>query len=179
VAAPLIDLVDDAKFWPMLQSLVDCMCTSLAEAKGPALCYCGLYVGDTQPPLGVMDCSGQACGIAWVRPVSSYPSSAFPAAEEGTLASCSAPLAMQVEIGVARCMPRPTGKQVLADPQEMFDAARLYMSDLQAVRKAIACCFGDLRKDPAKRSWQHSLAEWQPVPSGAGVSGGMWNLFIG
>lgn len=177
MATPLTDLVDEEKFWPRLQALSECLCTALAEAHGPALCYCGLWVGDAQPYLGpIMNgCSG----IAWVRPVQTFPSLIFPEpAEASSRPHCSTPLAMQVEIGVARAMPRPADARTMPDPQQMYDAARLYMSDMAAVHKALACCFGN-SKDPERREWQFALGDWTPLPSGAGVSGGSWFAFIG
>ena len=98
--AELPDLVDDPIFWPTLQRLQECLCAELAKANGPALCYCGMMVGDIMP-LDLMDCSAKACGVAWVRPMQAFPSLEFPAPAE--FAECAAPLAMPVEIGVARC----------------------------------------------------------------------------
>lgn len=178
MATPLSDLRDEATFWPMLQALTECLCGKLAEFGGPKVCYCGLWVGDQMPWLGVL--AGDCTGLAWVRPVQSYPSTAFPdPLADGTRASCASPLAMQVEVGVARRFPRGTDARSLPDPQAMFDTARLYMSDMEAVRQAVACCFGNAVGKPERREWQHALGDWLPIPTGAGISGGSWTVFIG
>lgn len=177
MAAPLTDLVDERRFWPRLQALTECLCASLADAQGPGLCYCGLWAGDQQPWLGVL--TGDCAGLAWVRPVQIYPSTTFPdPVADAARSGCATPLAMQVEVGVARRFPRGRDARTLPDEQDLFDTMRLYMSDMEAVRKAIACCFADSR-DPKRREWQFALGDWSPIPTGAGISGGSWTLFIG
>jgi hypothetical protein len=171
----LSGLTDEKRFFPMLARLQECLCKELAEAGGPSLCYCGLMVGTSPPPFGLMDCSKGDCGVAWVRPMLAYPSTAFPAqdADGGNQRACAGPLAMQVEAGVARCAPRAQGRSAQPDPQDVFDAARLYMSDMAAVRRAIACCFG---KD---RDVQFSMGQWSPLAVSAGSAGGYWTFWIG
>lgn len=175
------DFVDDLKFFPMLKSLVDCLCAELEKEGGPGLCYCGLMVGNITP-LGLMNCKeGSGCGgVAYVRPVSVFPTTSFPLpADPATTLTCSSPMAMEVAIGVARCYPRPQGRATVPDPQAMFNAARLYMGDMQAVRRAVACCFGARPADRRKEAPLFSMGSWSPIPAGAGVSGGEWQIFIG
>jgi hypothetical protein len=167
-----MDLIDEKKFFPILSRLVECRGTDLAKAGGPSLCYCGLMIGDVTP-LALMDCSTQ-CGVAWVRPAGAFPSTSFPLPVDASQAiSCASPLAMAVEVGVARCAPRGQGKALYPDPQDMFDAARLYMSDMAAMRRAILCC--------GKQSPEvlFSLGEWSPIPVQGGVSGGVWSISVG
>lgn len=175
--AALPNLRDDATFFPRLQRLVECLCAELAKSGGPELCYCGLMVGDITP-IGLMSCDdNKGCGVAYVRPIGAYASSTFPTPDEGTLATCASPLAMEVVVGVARCYPRMAGRAAVPDPQAMFEATRLYMSDMQAIRRAISCCFG--KKTPGQPNSIHTLGGWSPIPAGAGVSGGEWQVFIG
>lgn len=166
---PLPNLVEDNVFFPVLQRLQECLCAELAKANGPALCYCGMMVGDIMP-LDLMNCATGNCGVAWVRPVVVFASSDFPAPDEAS--SCVATLAMSLEIGVARCYPMANSRQSL-DPQAMFEAQRLYLSDMQAIRRAVKCCLAD-------RSYQgsHVMGEWSPIPADGGVSGGFWTLSI-
>lgn len=165
---PLPDLVDDRLVFPVLQRLSECLCSELEKAGGPSLCYCGLMVGDIMP-LELMSCETGNCGVAWVRPVQGFGSTIFPAPDEE--GSCVSPLAMQLEVGVARCYPQGDPRRGM-DPQEFFEAARLYMSDMQAVRRAIHCCFG--------RGFEgsYALGTWDPIPAQGGVSGGTWTVIV-
>src|SRR5690606_10758523 len=165
----LPELVDDRITFPVLQRLQECLCAELAKAGGPELCYCGLMVGDIMP-LELMNCSSGNCGVAWVRPMQGFITSDFPVPDEG--ASCVAPLAFQVEVGVARCYPMADPRRAM-DPQAMFEAARLYMSDMQAMRRAIRCC---LVADDFQGSY--ALGTWEPIPADGGVSGGTWTVAI-
>lgn len=166
----LPDLVEDRIIFPVLQRLQECLCAELAKAAGPALCYCGLMVGDIMP-LELMKCGpGECGGVAWVRPVQIFSSLEFPAPTEG--ATCYAPIAALVEVGVARCYPRGDPRLPM-DPQEMFEASRLYMSDMAAIRRAIKCCLAD---DAFQGS--HALSGWEPIPASGGVSGGTWTVTI-
>ena len=168
----LPDLRDDTVFFPMLQAVQECLCAELAAAGGPKLCFCGLTIG--QPPFGLMDCGTQGCGIAWVSPVSSYPSSNFPTPSDASLATnCGTRLVMQIQVGVARCAPRPQGRATTVDPQDSFDAMRLYLSDMQAAKRALLCCFG---KDS---NVTVALENWTPIEPSGGVSGGIWVAYIG
>lgn len=167
---PMPDLVEDTVVWPVLQRLQECLCAELAKANGPELCYCGMMVGD-QMPLELAKCGAGGCGgVAWIRPMQAYASTEFPAPDEAP--SCVAVLAMPVEIGVARCYPRGDIR-VPVDPQEMFEAARLYMSDMRAMRRAVACCLND---DSFQGSY--AMGTWEPIPALSGISGGTWTVVI-
>jgi len=175
------DLVDDP-FFEVLARLPECLCDELTKAGGPTLCYCGLWVGTDMPPLGYMDCEGgKPCGAAWVRLDSSFPSAQFPVPDIDTgpvAATCAAPLAYQVEIGVARCAPRPKGRDLFPDAQAMFEAQRLYMSDLRAMKQAVLCCFPrEVQKDLGKKI-AVALGTYVPLPNMSGISGGTWSAFL-
>lgn len=163
-------LVDETKFFPVLSRMVECLGQELAAAHGPDLCYRGLMIGDVTP-LALMDCA-KGCGVAWVRPAGAFPSTAFPAPADPTI-PVTAPLAMVVEVGVARCAPRGEGRNLYPEAQDMFDAARLYMADLRAMRRAIMCC----AKQERERVF--SLGDWSPIPAQGGVSGGIWSVTVG
>lgn len=165
-------LVEERHFYPLLAKLQECLCTELSAAGGPALCFCGVMIGDTAP-LSLMDCSTN-CGVAWVRPMAIFPTLTFPlAADPSQTITCDAPRAMMIEVGVARCAPRAQGHDLYPDPQSTFDALRLYMSDSDAILRAIKCCLG------ANRSVDYALGQWSPIPVMGGVSGGMWQVTVG
>lgn len=171
MALTLPDLVDEPTFFPMLARLAECLCERLAESGGPELCYCGLMIGTQAEPLGFMSCDRE-CGVAWVRPVTAFPSTIFPSPAEDSPTTCATPLAMQVEVGVARCAPRAEGRNLYPDPQDIYNALRLYMSDMRAAHRAIACCLG------ADRNIELSMGAWNPIEQGAGISGGVWDVTI-
>lgn len=171
------DLVDDPIF-QVISRLADCLCTELAAAGGPGLCYCGLWVGTQGPPLGPST-GGCDTGVAWVRLVDSYPSAFFPAPDDGTQSlKCSSPMAYQVEIGVARPVPRPEGRNLFPDPQDMFNAQRLIASDMRASLRALRCCLPQ-RQKAAGSEIMVAAGNWTPLDNAAGKGGGMWAGFIG
>jgi hypothetical protein len=173
-AMTLPDLVEEDRFWPILMRTLECLTTTLDAANGPARCYTGFMIGDQASPLGVMNCKDGKCGgVAWVRPVQAFPSDPFPQPAEGQ--ACVAPLAMTIEIGVARCAPRAQGQNMYPDPQEMFNALRLYMADMRALRKTICCVKGH----PDAREFLFAETSWDPIPVGAGVSGGSMVFTVG
>lgn len=173
------DLVDEREF-NTIARLVDCLRSELAKANGPDLCYIGLQIGDRPAFLGLADCKGKQCGVAWVRLVGIYPSSSFPLPDDGSQpGNCQSPMAYEVEIGVARCAPQPEGREMYPDSGKVFDALRLYMSDSRAMRSALLCCLPAEVKKRDGRDIRVMLGNWTPLEQGAGTSGGTWNGWIG
>lgn len=169
----------DNPFHLVLSRLTDCLCEELAKAKGPGLCYCGLWAGAGQPPLGAIDCKDGDCGVAWVRLIGAAPSASFPTPDEDATTSCGSPMAFDVEVGVARCAPRPQGRDQWPDPQEMFEANRLYLSDMAAVQRALLCCLPKRQAEAGGREILVSASAWAPLEMAAGKSGGTWTASIG
>lgn len=169
-------LIPEKFFTPRLTTLIQCLSDELDKAGGPGRCYTGLMVG-TMDPLGLAKCSDGQCGVAWVRPVGVYEAPSFPGGGgEGALgpSRIGTPLAMEVAIGVGRCYPRIGQKEAFPDPQLQLEATILYMSDMQAARRALLCCFPE-----ADRSYQAALGLWSPLEPQAGWSGGIWQGWIG
>lgn len=174
MATPLTDLVEENRFFPILANLLECLRNELAEAKGPDPCFIGLTPAG-RPPLGMLTCGGEKDGVAWVSPVMVFPSTDFPTPDEGQLGTGS-PLAIEIEMGVARSYPAPVGRDAQADPQAYFDTTRLYLSDMAAMRRAIQCCFkaglgGSLPPDL-------SLGAWTPIEAEARAGGGTWQFWV-
>lgn len=169
----LSGLVDEKFFMPRLMALADCLCDELAKAGGPSLCFCGL-VPAGRPPLGLMNCASGDCGVAWISPIGTFPYSIFPQQAEPTASKCAIPLAMRVQIGVARCFPRPRTGKTQPDPQDTFDAMRLYLSDMAALKRAALCCFPE-----GNRDWMVALESWEPIEPQGSASGGVWTAVIG
>lgn len=165
-------LLPEQKFMPALMALKECLCEELAATGAPEPCFCGVVPAGT-PPFGVLDCSKNACGVAWVSPVATFPSRNFPEPDETGIIPCNSPLAMSISVGVARCHPRPDGRQAQADPQAYFESTMLYLSDMAAMRRAILCC------TKQNRDLQVSLGTWEAIEPVGGVSGGIWSAVIG
>lgn len=170
-ALTLPNLVEETRFWPILQDALTCLTDALDARGGPERCYTGFMIGDQAGPLGVA--ASCKSGVAWVRPVQGYPSDLFPQPAEGS-GRCNVPDAMVVELGVARMAPRAQGKDMHPDPQEMFNALRLYLSDMAAMREAICCV-------QAKHHNVNDVSRtaWDPLPTGAGISGGIYTFTVG
>lgn len=173
-------LVDDPMF-PVLGHLAACVRTELTASKGGSLCFTGLMVGSRAGALGFANCGeSKSCGVAWVRLNGMFPSESFPQPDDlASPSSCQSPLAYEVEIGVARCAPRAPGKQMYPDEQDTFNALRLYMSDARATKKALLCCLKDAVKTAGLPDIQVALGNWSPLEEGAGLSGGMWQGWVG
>lgn len=177
-----LELIEEDRFFPTLVKLVECLDRELNEAGTGKRCFTGL-VPAGRPPLGAMVCDGrQACGVAWVSTASVFPSTSFPVPDEGggdaTLQGARAPLAMEVQMGVARCYPSPQGRDERADMQAYLDTTRVVLSDMAAMRRAIACCIRPSRTD-ATPPLDFSLGQWTPIEPEARVTGGTWQFWIG
>lgn len=144
-------LTEEKVIYPTMIELAACLCTELAAAGGPELCYCGPVTGEVSLDYCGGSCDGEGCGgQAWVRFVDAFPSSEFPSASV-SLANCKVPLAFNIEVGVARCAPSGEANAVsgFVGPtlEQNVEALRIQMSDLAAMRRAIQCCFGNSDAD--------------------------------
>ena len=170
---------EDKTAWPTMVKLAGCLCTTLAERGLPTPCVCTPVPG----PLAVMDqcnscgknksdCGGQA----WVRLTSEYPSSVFPGADTDQ-ASCGAPDAYVLEVGVARCQPTGSANGIngytAPTMEQLVDATRLQMADKAAIRAAIKCCMDDEDSD-----YTYVLGTYQPIQVAGDCGGGFWTVTI-
>lgn len=156
---------DDTVIWPSLLELAGCLEGEYADED---FCFIGIIHGQQAP----WDYGDK--GMAWVRLTNAYPSTDFPAPDDG--AGCGALLAFEIEIGVLRCAPMPNsvnGK--LPGVQEHEDAAREAVGDLRAIRRAIQCCFGSHGQ---QRFRDMILGDYQPLGPMGGVTGGTWTLTV-
>jgi len=160
-------LIEDRTIWPVLNTLADCLCAQLAAAGGPELCFCGLQGGDqilADYPL-LDDCGG----MGFVRLSTAYPSMAqFPA--QDPTATCVTLLGFQVEVGVLRPGPLLDEQGNPPDSAEWANAVRVQMSDMAAIRRAIACCFATV-------DTRYILGTWQPTYQGD-ILGGSWLVTV-
>lgn len=165
----------DGKMFTMLARLSDCVTAEVSKSGG-AFCYQGLMFGQQNNPLGLVDAT-KGLGVSWTRPARSFSSSSFPNEDDPTAtqrATCKGALALEMEIGVARCMPRPAGRNAQPDPQSVFEASRLFMADMYAMRRAVLCCFKEQYPDA-----KVALGAWSPIDTAGGVAGSTWTAWLG
>ena len=158
------------------QALLSCLCTALnnnaaEDPSLPAPVRCCLRAG-VDIPLDVTDEGEDLCcgGEAYVKIISTYPSTTFPQPDEYTANDCQMQrLTVALELGVFRCLPlSPTC-------DESSFAVRRLAADRQAAMAA-ACCWGELIQDPkvVGRGAKFFVGSWDNEgPEGMCVGGTM------
>jgi len=155
----------------MLGILLDALNTALvADGTREDMCSCTIYPGDAVP----MDYGLEECGgMAWVRLVSTGPTTAFPATSI-SVDNCFYTLAYTVEMGIMRPAPVPEqfGSEVqLPDDTAHYDSSIRLMQDMRLMHSAI--------KDAKRDIPLLVLGTWTPQGPQGGTVGGMWTLTIG
>lgn len=114
-----------------------CLCAQF-EVDGPPLCFCGLVPGSDVALEYMGDC-GERCGMAWVQITGAYPASGI-GVPDITPSNCRKAIGVDVQIGVARCM--PVGNEQGEPPTEgqLREAVEQQVKDMMSVRAAILCC---------------------------------------
>jgi len=148
----------------ILDDLATCLCAQILTDGLPPVCACGVMPGSEVALDYAGDCE-DACGMAWVRLTSSYPSVSIgqPTARPG---NCSAAIGIEVELGIMRCIDLGDGT-VAPDLAEMTAAAVLQYADMLAMWRAIACC-------QTSKDWV--LGTYIPHGPQGGILGGIMPL---
>lgn len=156
----------------LANSLLECLCEALEGSTGGRPCQCCLSVGP--PPADYCcECPSGASGQAWVRVLSIFPSSTFPA-RTTALPKCGAALmyAVELEVGTYRCVATidddgtpPTCEQTTRDVEVQLDDA--------AAMRAAACCFRD--QDGGRTL---VVGEWRAIPPSGGCAGGSMSVTV-
>lgn len=174
------EFIEDPVAWPTMVKLAGCLCTTLAERGLPGTCQCTVVPG----PMAVMEacsaCSGQGeskCGgQGWVRFVNEFPSTTFPQPDT-TGAKCETPMAYQLEVGVARCLPTGNANSIAGyqapSMEALIEATRLQMADKAAMLAAIRCCLADDDEDIS-----YSINQYTTMQTTGDCGGGMWTVTI-
>lgn len=159
--------------WPnqvqaALEQVAACLCIQIAADDLPGLCFCGVVSG-AQVALdyggGTEGCQ-EGCGMAWVRLVTLYPSSAagVPSEEAG---NCGEGLGIEIEVGIVRCAWTPDEDGAGPTEADLLSDTELQVADAMTMRRAIICCA------PAK---DINMGVYTPYgPQGATV-GGFWTF---
>lgn len=172
-------MIDDTVAFPVLEALAACLCQEIAAADLPEPCFCGVLAGQlvANEHCGSEDCAGDGCtgGQAWVRLAGVYPSSQFPVQDQDQ-ATCATLLAVEIEVGVARCAPvvSDEGGAMEGDAPTLAQwhaTTRLQMADMAAMRRAVLCCLG-------ARSRDYLLGAYAPFGPEGGCVGGIWTVTV-
>lgn len=166
-------MIADPVVMPLAQEMLACLAQEIAKVETPPA-YVQLRAGNVVAHLLSMN-EDECCeGLAWVRPVTFYPSSGvFPTADTAPVKGGTRAWAVTLELGAIRCAPVgdetsiPTGAEWMATVQAVMD-------DGAAMRRAI-CCFLD--GDP-RRSGRVVPGAWQPIDVQGGCVGGIMTVTI-
>jgi hypothetical protein len=136
-----------------------------------SMCAVTVYPGIAVP---VDYVGGDECGgMAWVRHVSSNPTSRFPNADI-TVDNCAYSLAHTMEVGIVRPSPIPEsdGSTVdLPDDAAHMDSAFDIADDMMLMKLAI--------QNAAKTIDFVILGSYSPLGPEGGAVGGTWSLVVG
>lgn len=161
---------EEAHLLPVITALSACLCGEL-EAAGFTMCFCGLMPGGEVP----LDFCGDGCdtegcgGQAWVRVVSVFASTNFP--NPADAATCATSRAAILEVGHAMCAPQPDNDGTPPSVAEQYDAVFRQMASMDAMWKAIACCFPSQDRD-------YMLGEYAAIPAGGGCLAAVWTVTV-
>lgn len=133
-------VLEDDLALPVLDAIRACLCTELESSPGGETCFCGIIPGGGTVPADWCNCKGTAagCGQAWVRAALIFPYAAYP--QQNTTAACNSGLAMQVELGVLRCLPTLNAAGAGPSAVQQAGAVQVQLGDWQAMRRVLACC---------------------------------------
>lgn len=147
-----------------LADLADCVCAELATTGAGPTCWCGLYPGQAVSWDYCGECSGDRCGMGYVRLASVFPYETFP--QQIIDDRCRRPLAWAMEVGALRCLPQPSDGG-LASPEEMSSVTISQVLDASALHRAIKCC-----------GLSVGVQSYLPVGPMGGCVGGYWLAYL-
>lgn len=155
----------------LLCDIAACLCAELTPdgAAEPDLCFCGVIPGQTFAHDYVWGCNNGKCGAAWVKLMTAYPAVA-PGVPDEQAGNCGFGLGIDVEIGTIRCVEQPADGSP-PDEEMMAAAVRNQMSDLVAIRRAVACC-------DALADLDFILGNYVPIGPQGGIAGGTWAISV-
>jgi len=144
-----------------ITELATCLCAQIITDGLPPVCFCGVVPGAEVALDYAGDCK-DACGMAWVRLASSYPSTAIgqPSILPG---NCGVGIGFDVEIAIMRCIEAGDADGSPPEPGVLAAAAVLQYEDMLAMWRAVACC---------RQSKDWIMGAYTPVGPEGGLVGG-------
>jgi hypothetical protein len=161
----------DVLLTPLMDDLLACVCTALADTVGGTpTCACTLMPG-TVAPANWCSCGGRGdgCGMAWVRLDRMFPSSRFPA-QDTSANACTTLVAAVLEVGTYRCQPVGDAKGNPPSVVDVTNAVLTQNDDAMALLEAIRCC-------ESIKALSSMLGLWTPR-DGGGCGGGAWQVTV-
>lgn len=155
-------MAEDTVASARLMNILNTVVAVVTEANG-APCSAALVPGAIVDWGGCGQCESGACGMVYVRVETMFRSFTFP--EPSLELGCGAPLAMQLRVGVLRCL--SIDSQGGLDDAESTEAALVALTDALAVRRALACLSGDV-----------VLGTYDPLGPQGGCVGGEWQVTV-
>jgi hypothetical protein len=166
--------MSDEIAWPVLTSLLDCLCPALEE-EGRPVCWCGIRPG-AQVPMDHCSCDGvpaASCGQAWIRLDSVFPVDPFPRQAITLTERCAGiVVGVRVQLGVFRCVP---GMDANGNPPtvvQMANATQTQMDDMRTLLRVAMCC--DIPNVASKDA--RALGGYTPVGPTGNCGGGFWTI---
>lgn len=145
-----------------LTLLAACVCKEATNDGEEPLCFCGVLPGDAVAhDYGFSDNCAQP-GMAWVRLLTAYPSSAVGSADT-TPNNCMKATGLDIEVGILRGY--PIEEQVSAEVAA--EAVVRQYDDYERMLRAILCCDAFSRTDLV-------LGSYTPIGPMGAVFGGIY-----
>lgn len=159
---------------PLAEELLACFAQEIAKVDTPPK-YVQFRTGTVTDHL-LSSSEDECCeGLAWVRPVTFFPSSStFPTQDDTPTPKGTQGWAVVLELGAIRCAPVgdehsiPTGA-------EWESAFRAVNDDAAAMRRAL-CCFGELKPGRVRNGLIPGA--WEPLSVQGGCTGGVMTVTL-
>lgn len=136
------------------------------------VCSYGLTMGGTYIPFmpdpddDFCEEDEAICSQAWVRVMSVQPAEG---GNDGWGGDCALTLALELEVGIQRCVEIPEGGEA-PTASDVMAAALMSMEDMTAIQCAASNC----------EAWGNlSVGSWRPFGPTAGEYGGVWTFSVG
>jgi hypothetical protein len=150
----------------ILADLATCLCAQILTDNLPPVCFCGVVPGQDVAMDYTGDCD-DACGMAWVRLATAYPSVTVGQPSQ-IQNNCTAGIGLEIEMGIVRCLDVGEGGGP-PEPEALTAAATLQVADIMAMWRAVACC---------RQSKDFIIGQYVPSGPQGGVVGGTLPLGI-
>jgi hypothetical protein len=150
----------------ILADLATCLCAQILTDGLPPVCFCGVVPGQDVALDYAGDCD-DACGQAWVRLATAYPSVSVGQPSQ-IPNNCTVGIGVEIELGIVRCLDVGDG-QTPPDPVELTAAGVLQVADMMAMWRAVACC---------RQSKDFIIGQYAPIGPQGGLVGGTLPLGI-
>lgn len=149
----------------VVADLVNCVCEALNTDGAGQTCWCGFYPGSEVSWDYCGSCSGDTCGMGYVRIVGMHRSTTFP--EPDLTVNCNGPVVVQFAVGALRCVPVADDSGRLPNEAMIWESSLGVLADSAALYVAADCCMS-----------RHLIGEYVPLGPQGGCVGGEWTVWV-